>query len=222
MLRPALLTLELGPELRRRIEPHVFGPLFELCARDGTTSLTITQAKELLAIALPQYREVVAGSAPALAAIGPVPLHEVGTLLHQALHEAAAAVPQAFLVSLARISRLNPRVALERAQELLTHHRFDSGAYPLDSRGLALLAREWQVDEDGLRPEDLRYLRALETGRRGLAALTQMLPVGRDEILTVIEPYLLQLELVRMTGAGRELTERGRRLLADAQGRATA
>jgi Holliday junction resolvasome RuvABC ATP-dependent DNA helicase subunit len=37
-----------------------------------------------------------------------------------------------------------------------------------------------------------------------------MLPVGRDEILNVVEPYLMQLGLVRPTGSGRELTERGR------------
>ena len=123
-------------------------------------------------------------------------------------------VEQSFLVSLARMSRLNPREALSRAEELLTHHRFDAASYPLDIGGLRRLAEEsWHVDENGLRPADLRYLRALQGGRRGIGALTQLLPVGREEILTVIEPHLLQLELIRMTGAGRELSEQGRRLL---------
>ncbi|MGH8535840.1 MAG: hypothetical protein ACREXM_05080 [Gammaproteobacteria bacterium] len=89
MLKPALLSIEIGPELRRRIEPAVFRPLFEEASRAGTRSLSITQAKELLAIAVPQYREMVSGAAPALAGIGPVPLRNVGTLLHQALQEAA-------------------------------------------------------------------------------------------------------------------------------------
>lgn len=119
-----------------------------------------------------------------------------------------------FLVRLAHMSRFNPREALVRAQELLTHHRFDASMYPLDLEGLRRMAREsWQVDEDGLRPVDLRYLRALQGAHRGLEALTQLLPVGRDEIKTVIEPYLLQLQLIRLSGAGRELSERGRRLI---------
>ncbi len=112
------------------------------------------------------------------------------------------------------MSRSNPREALQRADELLTHHRFDPGAYPLSQTGLGRMASEtWQVDDRGLRPSDLAYLRALGTGRRGIAALTQMLPVGQDEILNVIEPYLLQLELIRTTGAGRELTEIGHRII---------
>ncbi|MGH2397128.1 MAG: Holliday junction DNA helicase RuvB C-terminal domain-containing protein, partial [bacterium] len=118
------------------------------------------------------------------------------------------------LVRLAHMSRFNPREALVRAQELLTHHRFDASMYPLDLEGLRRMASEtWQVDEHGLRPVDLRYLRALQGERRGLEALTQLLPVGRDEIKTVIEPYLLQVELIRLSGAGRELSERGRRLV---------
>lgn len=124
-------------------------------------------------------------------------------------------VETGFLVRLAHMSRFNPREALVRAQELLTHHRFDPSMYPLDVEGLRRMASEsWQVDEDGLQPVDLRYLRALQGGRRGLESLTQLLPVGRDEIKTVIEPYLLQLELIRLSGAGRELSERGRRLIA--------
>src|SRR5258708_29257667 len=75
-----------------------------------------------------------------------------------------------------------------------------------------MASETWQVDDRGLRPSDLAYLRALGTCRRGIAALTQMLPVGQDEILNVIEPYLLQLELIRTTGAGRELTEIGHRI----------
>ncbi|MDQ3565196.1 MAG: PD-(D/E)XK nuclease family protein [Pseudomonadota bacterium] len=119
-----------------------------------------------------------------------------------------------FLLRLAHMSRFNPRETLVRAQELLTHHRFDASMYPLDLGGLRRMASEsWQVDEHGLRQVDHRYLRALEGGRRGLEALTQLLPVGRDEIKTVIEPYLLQLELIRLSGAGRELSEQGRRLV---------
>ena len=146
---------------------------------------------------------------------------EVARILAPAFAVEQAAPSEEFLVRLARMSRLNPRIGIERAREMLTHHRFDPGAYPLDAAGLGRMAAEsWEVDEHGLRPADRDYLGALWEGRRGLAALCQMLPVGRDEILNVIEPYLMQLGLVRPTGSGRELTERGRLLVkGDGQGR---
>jgi holliday junction DNA helicase RuvB len=124
-----------------------------------------------------------------------------------------------FLLQLARMSRLNPRQALDRAKEVLNFHRYDPEAYPLGSRGLMRLAEEsWEVDEQGLTKVDLAYMHALREGRRGIAALCQMLPVGKEEILSVIEPYLMQLELIRQTGAGRELTEQGRRGLRPSTG----
>jgi Holliday junction resolvasome RuvABC ATP-dependent DNA helicase subunit len=140
----------------------------------------------------------------------PYTAEEIAEILRPAFR--SQSVDDAFLVALARMCRLNPREALLRADELLTHHRFQAATYPLSRAGLDRMASEtWQVDEHGLRPSDLAYLRALGDGRRGISALTQMLPVGQDEILNVIEPYLLQLGLIRMTGAGRELTEIGRR-----------
>ena len=143
----------------------------------------------------------------------PYSAEEVAEILRPAFR--SYSVDDAFLVALASMSRSNPREALQRADELLTHHRFDPATYPLSPAGLDRMASEtWQVDERGLRASDLAYLRALGAGRRGIAALTQMLPVGQDEILNVIEPYLLQLELIRTTGAGRELTEIGRRILS--------
>jgi Holliday junction DNA helicase RuvB len=123
-------------------------------------------------------------------------------------------VDQAFLVALADMSRRNPREALRKAQEAKTHHRFDPSSYPLTLRGLLQIAKEvWQVDERGLNNLDREYLRALRTGPRGFSSLSQLLPVGADEIRTIIEPYVLQLGLVDITPKGRELTELGRRLI---------
>ena len=119
---------------------------------------------------------------------------------------------RAFLVALANISRRNPRVALERAKEMRTHQRFDAASYPLTLAGLRRIAREtWMVDEHGLTNSDREYLKALRTGRRGFSNLAQLVPVGAEEIRTVIEPYLLQLGLINITRQGRELTELGRR-----------
>jgi holliday junction DNA helicase RuvB len=121
-------------------------------------------------------------------------------------------VAATLLLSLADISRRNPRVALERAKEFRAHHSFDATVYPLTAAGLRRVADEmWRVDEHGLSHSDRQYLRALRTGRRGFSSLCQLVSVGADEIRTVIEPYLLQLGLINITPQGRELTELGRR-----------
>ncbi len=120
-----------------------------------------------------------------------------------------------FLETLATMARANPRVAKERAGEIITHFRFDAHLYPLTEDGLLRLADEiWHVDRFGLTKIDYEYLRALSSGPRGLGALTSLLPVGADEIRNVIEPYLLHTELVTQTSSGRRLTESGRTALA--------
>jgi Holliday junction resolvasome RuvABC ATP-dependent DNA helicase subunit len=147
----------------------------------------------------------------------PYTAEEVAQIVRPTFEAEGAKPEEAFLVRLARMSRLNPREAIERGKEMLSYHRFDANGYALDARGLQRLAEEsWQVDENGLRQADRAYLRALRDGRRGIAALCQMLPVGRDEILNVIEPHLMRLGFIRQTGAGRELTELGRRAVGAA------
>lgn len=125
-------------------------------------------------------------------------------------------VDRAFLVALANISRRNPRVALSRADEVRRHHHFDAATYPLTLDGLRRIADEtWMVDEHGLTNSDREYLRALGNGPRGSTNLAHLVPVGQDEIRTVIEPYLLQLGLINITPRGRELTEMGKRKIAE-------
>jgi Holliday junction resolvasome RuvABC ATP-dependent DNA helicase subunit len=112
---------------------------------------------------------------------------------------------------LARIGRLTPRLAIERACEMLDRHRFNPTTYPLSRDGVQRVCDEqWGVDVAGLTENDRRYLRALACGPRGSTALGALLPVGRDEIERIIEPFLLQIEAVRITPAGRALTELGR------------
>ena len=149
----------------------------------------------------------------------PYTAEEVAAIIRPVFQNEDKAVDEAFLVGLAKRSRLNPREVLERAKEMLSHHRFDGHAYPLTQQGLERMSAEvWQVDEHGLRQIDYKYLKALESNPKGLNALVSLLPVGREEIVNVIEPYLLQLETIRQTGSGRELTERGRLVLKDRGG----
>jgi Holliday junction resolvasome RuvABC ATP-dependent DNA helicase subunit len=97
---------------------------------------------------------------------------------------------------------------------MISHHDHDPNQYPLSQEGLERVSAElWQVDRNGLKVTDRCYLRALAAGNKGFTALVTSLQVGKEEIAGEIEPYLLQMELIRLTSKGRELTEQGRLLL---------
>ena len=98
MLSPELFTLEIDSEMRQAIHDEVLQALFRSVAelppteniRNGVPSLTVTQAKERLSMALPQYKDLVGRALPAdwrnlgLTAI------EMGTVLHEWIEDASA------------------------------------------------------------------------------------------------------------------------------------
>lgn len=123
----------------------------------------------------------------------------------------------AFFETLAAMSRLNPGAASQRASEFLARHRADPGQFPLSPEGLDRIAKEaWKVDRLGLAQNDRAYLEALGDGPKGFGALATILPFRKQAIQTDIEPYLIQLGLVRATTSGRKLTEKGRLYLVGA------
>ncbi len=123
-------------------------------------------------------------------------------------------VDRSFLVALANVSRRNPRVALNNAGIVKKMNVVHPDHYPLTTDALKRIAREeWNVDERGLNDADRAYLRALTPGPRGIGSLCQLVPVGKEEIQSVIEPFLLELGFINLTGRGRELTELGRKSL---------
>jgi holliday junction DNA helicase RuvB len=137
---------------------------------------------------------------------------EIAQIIRPLFISAGKPVDEDFLRALGRVGRLNPRVTKDRAQELLEP---DPRGPALTAAVLVERAREdWHVDERGLENSDRRYLKALLPGPRGLTALSGLLQLKPEEIRTRIEPYLLQLELVRATNRGREITELGRDALA--------
>ena len=105
---------------------------------------------------------------------------------------------------LAIAGQLIPRQAIRRAQKLGTFAR----KYP--SRGLLELLGHlygrWKLDGRGLGVKHRRYLAELAKagGPVGLQRLSDSLGIGQNEITQVIEPVLLHLELVRISGAGRQ------------------
>lgn len=139
---------------------------------------------------------------------------EVAVMLRPVFTSARLQLPDALAATLARMGRCNPRRALELARELRDKHERAPEKLPLSREALLRLARdEWHLDERGLAERDYQYLKALESGPKGLPALQQLLPFGGDEVTAVIEPYLVQLGVVHRSSRGRVLTVLGEQLL---------
>jgi len=116
--------------------------------------------------------------------------------------------------TLAKVGRFVPRVALEHAIQFLEFHRARPQTHRLSGDGIREVMRtSWNVDSQGLTPNDCEYLAALQSGPKGIQALSTFLSCGKEEIERVIEPYLAQLGAIRLTGRGREITEIGRAML---------
>ena len=143
----------------------------------------------------------------------PYSMDEVGQIVTRFFREKGIQISPQTAESLARAGRLNPRESLNRAKDFHERHIFNNEVYPLSVVGLEHVRRDWMIDDIGLGPNDHEYLKYLADGPRGLNSLVSALPVGKEEIETVIEPFLLQLGLVRTGNRGRELTEKGRKLI---------
>jgi Holliday junction DNA helicase RuvB len=117
-------------------------------------------------------------------------------------------------VALARVGRFVPRVALERSGQFIEYNEFSPETYPISEEGIrAMMGTTWNVDHQGLTRNDREYLEALHSGPKGIQALSTFLSCGKEEIERVIEPYLVQLGAIRLTGKGRQITEIGRTML---------
>ncbi len=86
-------------------------------------------------------------------------------------------------------------------------HTFSPLDYPLTEEGLRKMTEQWGVGEEGLTINDRRYLKILEKGPRGIDSLTSLLDLGKEEILTVIEPYLFQLGFIKAQQRAARITE---------------
>jgi len=147
----------------------------------------------------------------------PYSVDEVGQIVKEVFQREGTEVSDEVCHMLARIGRLIPRQAMSKAGEFLEHHSCSQSYYPLTLEGLKkMMERHWLVDQNGLVPSDFAYLRAVETGPKGIGPLCSLVQCGQHEILTVIEPYLLQIRAIKLTNRGREITELGRAILATA------
>ncbi len=139
---------------------------------------------------------------------------EVARIVTAAGQRAGVAFPSPVALLLARMGRCNPRRATAYANDLCVMHEMVPATAPISRETILVLGRrDWKVDEQGLGERDYQYLRALESGPKGLPALQQLLPVEGEDFTRVIEPYLLQLGAIQRGSRGRALTVLGEQLL---------
>lgn len=144
----------------------------------------------------------------------PYTLEEVGRIAKLEFDKAGKTCPQEVSELLAKVGRLIPRTVIEQAKQFLELHDFSESLYPISVPGVhKAMATGWNVDKNGLTPNDHDYLDALQSGPKGLQALSTVMSCGREEIERVIEPYLAELGAIRLTLRGREITEIGRAML---------
>jgi Holliday junction DNA helicase RuvB len=117
---------------------------------------------------------------------------------------------------IAMAGRLTPRIAKERAKDFDRVLKQDYiGQKPSESIVLEIMEKEWRQDRLGMTDRDRRYLSVIDnaSGPVGGENIAQQLGLETSEVEDVIEPYMIQLGLIRRTQSGRELTEDGKRLI---------
>jgi holliday junction DNA helicase RuvB len=111
-------------------------------------------------------------------------------------------------------SRLNPRIAnhlLDRCEDVALIH----GKTVVDLGDCDEAFGVLGIDEQGLNGQDRRYLQALYDAKRpvGIESLIPILHTDQESVSKGIEPYLIERNLVVLTGRGRQLTQTGIRYI---------
>ncbi len=97
MLAPKLATFRITPEIREKIQDKVFAALFKTIEElppqrstpAGIPSLTVTEAKERLQMALPEYADAVSDALPVNPEQLGMSAREFGKTLHEWINEAS-------------------------------------------------------------------------------------------------------------------------------------
>ena len=132
----------------------------------------------------------------------------------------ATDIPVEFMERLARVARNVPRIALQLLDELQREIVASTILNPN-----ATLAEQFEavraargIDESGLGPDDIEVLTLLQRQDRPLSEsqlLGQLASVDRNRFLEEVAPYLTKIELIKQTGQGRVITDKGRAYLLE-------
>ena len=152
----------------------------------------------------------------------PYTLAEMTTIVARSASKLGVAVDEDGAAAIARASRGTPRIAnrlLRRVRDFVDGADVQGGlrrARPRDRRSArdAALA-QLGIDHLGLDPLDRRYLALVADRPVGIEAICAELAEDRSTIEDAVEPFLMQVALIKRGGKGRLATETGRQHLAE-------
>ena len=132
-------------------------------------------------------------------------LDELKQIVHRSAKILGMKVDDSLTETIAKRSRGTPRIANRLLKRLRDYAEVD--AKKLDSKYIDEIMTKLGINELGLDTEDLKYLDLIKTkfdgGPVGLSTLSAALSEDPETIEQFIEPYLLQLGLIKRTTKGR-------------------
>jgi len=141
---------------------------------------------------------------------------EIAQILSRSSTLLKVVIDEAALLQLSERSRLTPRIAnrlIKRVRDYAEVHN----AGTVDAKSLHGALALLEIDELGLDSSDRRLLTTLidhyDGGPAGVAALAAALSEDQQTIEDVIEPYLIQVGLLKRTTRGRQASDKAWRHL---------
>ncbi len=139
-------------------------------------------------------------------------VEELAQILKRSADLLGIEVTEDALIEIARRARGTPRIANNLLRRVRDFAQAE-GKGVIDGETARMALERLGVDELGLTPDDLRYLKVLyekfRGGPAGLKTLAAALSEDEGTIEEVIEPYLLRMGLIERTPRGRSLTMKG-------------
>lgn len=136
---------------------------------------------------------------------------ELQTIISKATEKFRIKISKEAATTLAKCSRGTPRIALrlmKRLCDFALHHNADT----IDLVNVTAGLKQLGIDEIGLDDMDYKYLRYIalhyDGGPVGIDTIAAGLSEDRGTIEDTVEPFLMQLGLVKRTPKGRQLSSK--------------
>lgn len=113
---------------------------------------------------------------------------------------------------IARVAKFTPREAISLLKQIGISMAVGE-TYPNLKSVYEKLNQITGSDFFGLRETDWKYLNAIQDNILGLNSLSSILALDKDTITNVIEPFLLQLNLIEFSPRGRKITSLGKEFI---------
>lgn len=137
-------------------------------------------------------------------------MDELSDIIQKAAEKLKIIIDMASVKEIAMRSRGTPRIALKllkRVRDYAQVHNNDKVTPEVTTQALAML----EIDQLGLDPLDMKYLRAIiekhSGGPVGLETLAATIAEDKGTLEDVVEPYLLQIGFIKRSARGRMATK---------------